>query len=80
MYQNIFQRHLRRGEQRTFSNLEAKEYLIHSGTFEFALIEEFFVLNLDLKFRSYYLYHPYIEYSYEMIDPIYPAGRTKFRF
>ena len=34
MYQNIFQRHLRRGEQRTFSNLEAKEYLIHSGTFD----------------------------------------------
>ena len=33
-------------------------------------------INLDL--RSY-LYHPYIEYSYEMIDPIYPAGRTKFR-
>ena len=41
-YQNILQRHLRLGEQRTFSNLEAKEYLIHSGTFEFALIEEFF--------------------------------------
>ena len=35
MYQNILQRHLRLGEQRTFSNLEAKEYLIHSGTFEF---------------------------------------------
>ena len=53
MYQNILQRHLRLGEQRTFSNLEAKEYLIHSGTFEFALIEEFLctaVLNLDLKF------------------------------
>ena len=55
MYQNILQSHLSLGEQRTFSNLEAKEYLIHSGTctFEFALIEEFLctaVLNLDLKF------------------------------
>ena len=41
MYQNIFQRHLRRGEQRTFSNLEAKEYLIHSGT-----------INSTFEFRS----------------------------
>ena len=34
MYQTILRRHLRLGEQRTFSNLEAKEYLIHAGTFD----------------------------------------------
>ena len=41
MYQNILQRHLGLGEQRTLSNLEAKEYLIHSGT-----------INSTFEFRS----------------------------
>ena len=37
MYQNILERHLRLGEQRTFSNLEAKEYLIYSGNAKYEL-------------------------------------------